>query len=231
MGFLPWSDDSCRTYRYWRGNVLYFLGEQWTKPAGCGGCIEDFTAVPIYPGCILSQYKDRLSTSHCFRQIVPFASNMPGLQMMAINNQHVCYTLFSEPFRTSIHTKECIKQPRFIRNNQMFVATLYIHLIWNKPETNATKWKHMSSFVSLNPFRLRWHRCTWTFHWLRFGLCWWTTEFGFSTLGLQGIVVNEGANPGFNNQNAGFNNQSSSTTKKINNQQIQLFGCRIRPWW
>lgn len=45
---------------------------------------------------------------------------------------------------------------------------------------------NMSSFVSLNPFRPRWHRCPWTFHWLRFGLCWWTTEFGFSTLGTAG---------------------------------------------
>lgn len=105
----------------------------------------------------------------------------------------VCHTLFNDVFRRGIHTKQCTKQPRLIRNNQMFVATLYIKLIWNKPETNSWKWKHVVIF-SLNPFRPRWHRCPWTFHRLRLGLCWWTTEFGFSTLGLQKFVVNEGTN-------------------------------------
>lgn len=49
---------------------------------------------------------------------------MQGLQMVAIKNQHVCYILFSDAFRSGIHTKQSIEHPHLIISNQVFVATL-----------------------------------------------------------------------------------------------------------
>ena len=142
MGFLPWSDDSCRTYRYWRGNVLYFLGEQWTKPAGCGGCIEDFTAVPIYPGCILSQYKDRLSTSHCFRQIVQgFKWWLSRINMFAI----LCLVMFSGPAFTP---NSALNNP--FNQKQPGVCCYFIILTSYETNLKPTHGNgNMSSFVPL----------------------------------------------------------------------------------
>ena len=72
--------------------------------------------------------------------------------MMAIYNPHVVIIIvFSDVFTSGIRTKQSIEHPRWIRNNHVFVATLYIHLnmkqTWNQRKKNGS----MSSFC-LKPF-------------------------------------------------------------------------------
>lgn len=58
MGFLPWSDDSCRTYRYWRGNVLHVFRWALNKT---GWLLRLHTGLNyctlIYLQCTMSHFK------------------------------------------------------------------------------------------------------------------------------------------------------------------------------
>ncbi len=65
--------------------------------------------------------------------ITGFATNVPFRGVLRI--KHVCYILLNNILARGIHTKQCIKQPRLIRNNQLFVATLH----WSRMKHNLKR--------------------------------------------------------------------------------------------
>lgn len=114
----------------------------------------------------------------------------------------------------------------------VFLLLLYIFTsIWNNPETNAWKWKHVV-ICFLKPFPSKVTQVSLNVSLVAFWAL--LMDHGvwfFDSWDCRRLFVNEGTNPGFNNQNAGFNNQGSTTKKNgFNHQQIQFVGCRIGTW-
>lgn len=195
----------------------------------------------MYPGCILSHYKDRLSTSHCFPQIVPFGSMVQRCQgfkwwLSRINMFAIlCLVMLSGAAFI----------PNSALSNQVCVAFLYIHLIWNKSETNAWKWKHVVICL-LKPFTSKVTRVSLNVSLVAFWAL--LMDHGvwfFDSWTAEVCCERKKTNPGFNNQNAGFNNQRDgfnnqgkmdSTTNRFSLLVVESdLDCKLRIimriWW